>query len=171
MAPWLVSGRSARRLLARLESGVVVPGEAQGLRDHAAHRLDVAIMRGGIVVLALVAGLTDSVSAQPRPNLIGNPSFEEGTAAGPPQRWALYGTLTQTRRLSLVDEARDGRRALLIDDADSTGEIGVSQTVAARGELGYRASVWVRGLEASSPIGAYLQMLSLIHISEPTRPY
>jgi len=115
-------------------------------------------MRGGIVVLALVAGLTDSVSAQPRPNLIGNPSFEEGTAAGPPQRWALYGTLTQTRRLSLVDEARDGRRALLIDDADSTGEIGVSQTVAARGELGYRASVWVRGLEASSPIGAYLQM-------------
>jgi len=87
-----------------------------------------------------------------------NPSFED--AVGPnglPAGWSLYAG-GKALRLSLVEAADTGRRALLIDDGDPARAIGIMQTVPARGGVTYEAGTRVRGVAGAASAGAYLQM-------------
>lgn len=87
-----------------------------------------------------------------------NASFED--AAGPnglPEGWSLYGG-GKNLRLSLVETADTGRKAVLIEDGNPEREIGIVQTVPARGDVTYEAGARVRDVAGASSEGAYLQM-------------
>jgi len=97
--------------------------------------------------------------AQPGPNLLRNPSFEEGLGPdGVPAGWTLYGAQDELRRLTLVDVADTGARALQIADGSTAAESGLSQTVPADAGVAYQASARVRGVPGQASSGAYLQL-------------
>ena len=107
------------------------------------------------LLFALAACCEGGVS----PNLLRNPSFEEGLSAkGVPVGWEVYGALDKDRRIELTMTAHDGRHAVLIRDGDATREIGLEQTVPAEAGLTYEASVMRRAVKGASSLGAYLQL-------------
>ncbi len=91
-------------------------------------------------------------------NLLKNPSFAEGAdAKGTPTGWGLYGGGGKDQGIKII-EMEAGRKALLLEDGDLNREIGIVQTVPARGGETYEAGVKVRGVEGQETSGAYLQM-------------
>lgn len=99
------------------------------------------------------------LGAEETANLLKNPSFEDGlTKAGVPVGWALYGALTDLRKLTETDQVHDGGKALILHDDDPAQELGIVQSVPAEGGKVYRAQVWIHGLPDSLAVGAHLQM-------------
>ncbi len=112
--------------------------------------------------LALTACLLtlSALCAEPSPNLLANPSFEDEPAAGQaaPKGWSIYAGVSPTKRLTLVPTAHEGKLGLRVDKDDNASEVGLVQSVPAKGDLVYRAGVWVYGLAGLSSAGSYLQM-------------
>lgn len=91
-------------------------------------------------------------------NLLKNPNFEEGTdAQGVPWGWARYGGGGAGQQIKVI-EVEGGKKALLIEDGDSSAEIGIVQSVPVSPGLTYEASVKVRSMDGASAAGAYLQL-------------
>ena len=108
---------------------------------------------------ALLAWSAMSAYAQPGPNLLQNPSFEEGLGAdGLPVGWSLYAGQGQEQRVTLIGTADSGDQALLLEDGDQTAEIGLTQKVRAEPGVAYQLSAAVRGVEGQPSFGAYLQL-------------
>ena len=109
----------------------------------------------GTAVLALFARAAEDEAAEP--DLLKNPSFEEGVQDnGVPVGWGLYGGLGPKRSLEVV-ELPEGK-AVLISDSNSSGEVGLVQSVSAEANAPYLASVKVKAVGDASPHGAYLQL-------------
>ncbi|NSW56073.1 MAG: VCBS repeat-containing protein [Armatimonadetes bacterium] len=99
------------------------------------------------------------ISAQVSENLLENGSFDDGTSEdGVPLGWSLYMARDDNRDIRLVEMPHEGRFAVLIYDNDPGQEIGIVQTIPARGGECYEASVMVRGYEGASSAGSYLQL-------------
>ena len=101
-------------------------------------------------------------AAQPTEVALANPSFEEGMSeGGSPVGWKRYlnpGGSDRDRRMSLVETAADGQRALLLQDSDPTGEVGIWQVVPVKPSETYEASVSVRSVHDASSSGAIMLM-------------
>ncbi|MFO7945497.1 MAG: hypothetical protein R6V19_01595 [Armatimonadota bacterium] len=92
-------------------------------------------------------------------NLLQNSSFEGEVAEnGIPSGWSLYGDRDDLLRLSIIDEASDGEKAVFIEDDDASREIGINQRVEAHGDEAYEASVMVAVPEGETASGAYIQL-------------
>ena len=92
-------------------------------------------------------------------SLLKNGSFEEGVADnGVPLGWSVYAGLDAERRISVTAGGADGDHACLLEDHASGAEVGLTQSVAAEGGVGYRCSVQVRPAGHARPVGCYLQM-------------
>lgn len=116
---------------------------------------------GAAALLCVLSGAFAlcTVAQETVPNLLMNPSFEEGVAEnGVPSGWTLYGGLDEQRKLTLIDTTTDGAHALQLDDGHPGEELGIRQAVAAEGGTAYVASVSVRAVGDASPGGAYLQL-------------
>ena len=110
-------------------------------------------------ILMLVSFGVRQASAEIVEVPVKNPSFERGlTKDGAPVGWLVYGGLGKKTRFALVDDADEGKKALLIDDGDPEKPFGIYQKVVAQEGLTYETSVRVRGVPGASSRDVNLQM-------------
>ena len=106
-------------------------------------------------ILMLVSFGVRQASAEIVEVPVKNPSFERGlTKDGAPVGWLVYGGLGKKTRFALVDDADEGKKALLIDDGDPEKPFGIYQKVVAQEGLTYETSVRVRGVPGASSFSA-----------------
>ncbi|MFP3902743.1 MAG: hypothetical protein ACLFWB_00745, partial [Armatimonadota bacterium] len=112
-----------------------------------------------VCLLAAIILAAYPVYAEVSENLLQNPSFEGEVADnGIPSGWSLYGARDDVLRLSIIDDASDGEKAVFIEDDDPAREIGLRQEIEAHGDDAYEASVMVAVPEDASASGSYIQL-------------
>jgi len=120
----------------------------------------------GICAAAALA-LPSRAAPQPaQPNLLENPGFEQGAPGKFPSGWLPHGGKPPQLDRHWVEEARSGKRAVLIIDqvggarrSEREASSGIRQTVKATPGEWYAASCWAKCLERSQPRGAaWLQL-------------
>jgi hypothetical protein len=111
------------------------------------------------LVFFVVSGMFAPCLAMISENLLRNPSFKKGVNEnGLPIGWSLYGGRGTNQHVKLVEPDGSAQTVILIDDGDSSAEIGLMQTCPVKPGLTYEASVETRALKGASSHGAYLQL-------------
>ncbi len=87
-----------------------------------------------------------------------NATFTEGAGAnGVPLGWSLYGGRGVNQRVTVVDDGRGGK-AVLLEDGDPEAEVGITQTVPVKPNVGYEVRVRVRAVKGASGDVAAVQL-------------
>lgn len=87
-----------------------------------------------------------------------NATFTEGAGANDaPPGWSLYGGRGVNQHVSVVDDGCGGK-AVLLDDGDPESEIGITQTVPVKPDMGYEVRVRVRAVKGANGDVAAVQL-------------
>ncbi|MCX6910283.1 MAG: hypothetical protein NTY01_19870, partial [Verrucomicrobia bacterium] len=112
---------------------------------------------GGAGLGVLLVAASSAVAAETEVPLK-NPAFTEGAGAkGVPVGWSLYGGRGKDQRVTVVDDGRGGKAAL-IEDGDTEAEVGITQIVLVKPNVGYEARVRVRAVKGASSGYAVVQL-------------
>ncbi|MBI5684684.1 MAG: hypothetical protein HZC54_06360 [Verrucomicrobia bacterium] len=87
-----------------------------------------------------------------------NPAFTDGASAnGVPLGWSLYGGRGKDQRVSVVEDDLGGKAAL-IEDGDREAEVGITQVVPVKPNVGYEVRVRVRAVKNAPREYAVVQL-------------
>lgn len=107
--------------------------------------------------LAFASATSIGISAE-SPVPLKNPAFVEGSnSQGVPLGWNKYGGRGKRQRIAVIGDDR-GKSALLIEDGDPEAEVGITQVVSIKPNVGYEASVLARSVTGASELGANVQL-------------
>ncbi|MFA6562727.1 MAG: hypothetical protein WCV00_12525 [Verrucomicrobiia bacterium] len=109
-------------------------------------------------VLVAILLITSFTFAAETEVLLKNPAFTEGVSAnGVPLGWSLYGGRGVNQRVAVVDDGYGGK-AVLIEDGDREAEVGITQVVPVKPNVGYEVRVRVRAVKGASDGYAVVQL-------------
>lgn len=109
----------------------------------------------GLGVLLLLA--SSAVAAETEVPLKNSAFTESVGTNGVPVGWSLYGGRGKDQHVSVVDDGRGGK-AVLIEDGDREAEVGITQVVPVKPNVGYEARVRVRAVKGVSNGYAVVQL-------------